>query len=264
MYKELATIKYGDTPTAFVVFDGNNTTVMDIEMAKNVAANGEMDTLDFKDGRFVPIVQGEIADELRHVSKRFLKRNKELTANMTFEDYVDTDFNFQSQDIDLMTTHDDIVLASIGTAFEARVGRESEWLLTIAFWSSWRDTMDHLMETLCIYAPHIRSIRQARNYDGFAMVTLPLKNRMAGFDLLSLRETAGVNFIYNLDTINTMEKRAKFAADCAPFLTRKMMNRMIPTNGGLAGLNGVLYEANRLSSKALAQRNIHYDAVRND
>lgn len=49
MYKELATIKDGDEIKGFVVHDGNEVSIMDVDQMKKEAAAGNVDTLYYED-----------------------------------------------------------------------------------------------------------------------------------------------------------------------------------------------------------------------
>lgn len=256
MYKELATIKTGSEVTGFVVYDGTSTIIIDMDQAKKAAAEGNMDTLDYKDGKFIPIIQGETANELKR--KLIMKRCIKRFAGMTFDEYVDNDCIFRKQDVDLMLTDNDIILANVCLAFEVRIRNNVNWMLTMSFWSSNKQAADRLQKLLLSYAPHIKTIYSAKNYDGFIIVNLPLTDPKCDFNLLTFQDNTGLNFLYNLDMMVNMEQRVKSAVNKFPFLYGKLMGKMIPTSGGLAGLTGVLREADRISSNVLSARGIDY------
>lgn len=65
MYTEIATIKDQGNVTGFLVYDGKKTQVMSLDDMKTEAAAGNVDTLSYKDGKFIPIIQGALKDELK-------------------------------------------------------------------------------------------------------------------------------------------------------------------------------------------------------
>lgn len=253
MHKELATIKDGENISGFVVYDGASTSIIDVEEMKNIAAAGCMDTLDYKNGNFIPIVQGNTAKKLR----RKVAYNK-IIDNMTFEDYVAMDCIFRKQDVDLMLRCDDIILANVCLALESRIADQSIWQLTMAFYSNRPQNISHLTNVLSTYKPGLRAVRHAHNYGSFIMLNLPLSNSKSDFDLLSFQQNTGFNFIYNLDIMGTMDMRIECMRQTVPFFTKKVLDMTRPTSKGLAGLTSVIREADRISSLALSSRGIDY------
>lgn len=251
MYTELATIKDKDAVTGFVVYDGGRTFTMDMETMKKEAAAGNVDTLLYRDGQFVPILQGPVAKELR---KRFcLKRARNMNDSMTFEDFVNRDCSFRKEDVDLMMENSDVMLTEICLA----VGRVPNYMLTMAFWSTHEETIHKLNMALSEYSPYIPMIRKFRVHDGFFMLNLPFKDERCGFDLLSLRETAGLNFIYNPGPLRNMTERMYFASKAMPVFG-KLYRLLSPTETDLNILFSAEREANRLSCVNLANRGVIY------
>lgn len=256
MYTELATIKDKETVTGFVVYDGSHTSTMDMETMKKEAAAGNVDTLFYRDGQFVPILQGPVAKELR---KKFcLKRARNMNDNMTFEDFVNRDCLFRKEDVDLMMENSDVVLAEICLA----IGQVTSYMapscvMTMAFWSVHKKAVDKLHDTLEGYSPYIPMIRKGRIHDGFFMLNLPFVNEKCGFDLLSLQEKTGLNFIYNPQPLRNMTERTYFASKAMPVFG-KLYRMMSPTEKDVNILFSTEREANRLSCVNLANRGVIY------
>lgn len=258
MYTELATIKDGNNIYGFVVYDGDHTFIMDMDRMKKEAAAGNVDTLTYHDGQFIPIIQGPIAKELRN--KFALKKARRAHAGMTFTDFVNQDCLFRKEDVGLMMTNKDVVLAEICLAF----GRAPKYMLTMVFWSMHKSAVDKLKSTLEEYSQNISTIRKGRICDGFFTLNLPLKDDKCNFDLLSLREKTGLNFIYNPEPLQNMAERVNSVADSVPFVG-KLYKLMSPTKTDLNILFSVEREANRLSSTALADHGVPYvlwDSIR--
>ena len=242
MYRELAVIKDIDTVTGFVVYDGLSTKIIDIDEAKQIAADGYMDTLKFEDGRFIPIVQGELADELKR--KFCLKNHKKCLASMTFSDFVANDCIFKKPAVDLMMKREDVILANVCLVLEIRIGNLSESTMVVSFWSSHKQAADQLRDALSTYAPYIKTIYKAHDYDGFITLNLPLTNPKCNFDLLKLQQKTGLQFLYNIDMMNNMKDRVALMLQSMPYLMKKMMSKAMPTNNAIARITDVLWEAN--------------------
>lgn len=116
MYTELAAIKDPDGICGFVVNDGTITMSIDMERAKRIAARGEMDTLAYEDGRFVPVIQGPLRREL--MEEKALKRYEKACENMTFEDFIANDTIFKNEDVLWMRENENAVLASVSMAYD--------------------------------------------------------------------------------------------------------------------------------------------------
>ena len=246
MYKELAVIKDENIVTDFVVWDGQFIEIVSMDDMKKFAAKGNVDTLDYQDGKFVPIIQGDVADELRN--KRLLKRVRKTTGRMTFEQFVDHDCIFRKKDVDLMLWTKSVVLANIVFAHEMRIGDVSGWMLTLVLWTTHPDMEKCLFEILSSYNLPKRGIR---SQGGFIMVNVPLSDPRTGFDILTFQEKTHLNFIYNIDMMENMKERMEHMMCNVGCLERFFMKNWIPTDKGLAGLKGVLREANHLSEKSL-------------
>lgn len=252
MLKELAVIKDRKDIIGFVVYDGLLTRIMPLKEMEKEAAAGYVDTLDFRDGAFVPILQGELADEFRKRGRGVLRRAKKRTASMDFGMFVDNDCIFRNRDVQLALAFPDVVLANVCIASAFRIQDVCGWNLTMAFWCMDPHSADILRDTFDRYADiGVRSMRNRKDCGGFLMLNLPLTDARHGFDLLTLQEETGLKFLYNLDMIENMQDRTRFMADNAPFLMRGIMRRMVPDDKSLAGLKGVLREANRISMKRL-------------
>lgn len=252
MMKELAVIKDREDIIGFVVYDGLLTRIMPLKEMEKEAAAGYVDTLDFKDGTFVPILQGELADELRKKGRGVLRRAKKWTASMDFDMFVDNDCIFRNRDVQLALAFPDIVLANVCVASCVRIQDVCGWNLTMAFWCMDPQPADTLRDAFDRHADTgIRSMRSRKDYGGFLMLNLPLTDARRGFDLFALQEETGLKFLYNLDMMENMQDRTRFMADNAPFLMRGIMRRMVPDDKSLAGLKGILREANRISMKRL-------------
>lgn len=256
MYKELATIKDGNKVTDFVVYDESSTMVIDINQAKKIAAAGDMDTLAYKDGCFIPIIQGKLADELK--KKSLLKKYKKQIGSITFNDFTSADCLFRKQDVDLMRTNDDVVLANVCVALNLKVGNMSIWIMTMAFWSEHSQAMERIKEVLSSYAPYIKTIPKMKDYGNFIMLNLPLTDSKCNFDLLTFQQETGLNFVYNLEAVSNMNERINFMMKFVPLFIAKLINMMRPTSGALAGLIGVLGEADRMSAKSLSAKGVDY------
>lgn len=252
MLKELAVIKDREDIIGFVVYDRLLTRIIPLKEMEKEAAAGYVDTLDFRNGMFVPILQGELADEFRKKGKGVLRRAKKRTASMDFNMFVDNDCIFRNRDVQLALTFPDIVLANVCVASCIRIKDICGWNLTMAFWCMNPQSADALRDAFDRYADAgIRSMRSRKDCGGFLMLNIPLSYAEHGFDLLTLQEETGLKFLYNLDMMENMQDRTRFMADNAPFLMRGIMRRMVPDNKSLAGLKGVLREANRISMKRL-------------
>ena len=254
MYKELATIKYGEEVTGFVVYDGYETKVIDKEYAKEIAAKMDMDTLTYKDGQFIPIIQGKLANDLK---KKLLWKsaNKHVRA-ATFEDYVNNDCIFQKQAIELMKTTYKIALANICLAFGVPVRNTVNWFLTIAFYSDPK-TADQIKNALLVYEPHIKSIQKMHDYGGFMMLNLPLYDAKCGFDLFTFQQKTGIQFLYNIDMIETIQERTQYIVNYYPYFIRKIMEKLIPSKESLKQLSDKIEEVNTQTIiTSLRRRNI--------
>lgn len=256
MYMELATIKDKDKITEFVVYDGSRTFIMDMETMKKEAAAGNVDTLFYCDGQFIPILQGPLAKELKR--KFCLKKARKMNKNMTFQDFVNNDCLFRKEDVDLMMENRDVMLAEICLAFgQASSYMAPSYVMTMAFWSIHKEAMDKLRDTLEGYSPYISMIRKGRIYDGFLTVNLPFAYEKCGFDLLSLQEKTGLNFIYNPQSLRNMAERAYRASESIPVIG-KLYRIMSPAEKDINILFSVEREANRISCANLAGRGISY------
>lgn len=246
MLKELATIKDGKRVTRFVVYDEDRqvTYTMDIEDAKAAAAAGNMDSLDFKDGRFIPVIRGSMAEELKSVSRRTLEKSRQRAARMSFDEFVKGDCIFRAGDVGLMHEYSDVVLADVCSAMESRVHGRFVWTLNLAFWSIQADAADRIMERLSEYVGHDRRMGVIRRYDSFIMVSLPLYDGLTRRGLLTLHEETGLRFLYNLDMMENVPGIMKDTAEVSPVLVRFLMNGMMPTKEGLDRLTEILREVN--------------------
>lgn len=251
MYMELATIKDKDQITGFVVYDGSRTFIMDMDTMKKEAAAGKVDTLFYRDGQFIPILQGPIAKELK---KKFcLKKTRKMNDSMTFQDFMNNDCLFRKEDVDLMMGNRDVILAEICLAF----GRMPNYMMIMTFWSMHKEAVDKLHGTLEEYSPYIPTIRKGRVHDGFFTTNLPFTNEKCGFDLISFQEKSGLNFIYNPQSLRNMAERTQRASESIPVFG-KLYRMMSPSEKDVNILFSVEREANRLSCVDLANRGIIY------
>ena len=131
MLKELAVIKDREDIIGFVVYDRLLTRIIPLKEMEKEAAAGYVDTLDFRNGMFVPILQGELADEFRKKGKGVLRRAKKRTASMDFNMFVDNDCIFRNRDVQLALTFPDIVLANVCVASCIRIKDICGWNLTM-------------------------------------------------------------------------------------------------------------------------------------
>lgn len=247
MYKELATIKDGNEVTGFVVYKDTDASVIDVDLMKKLAGDGTMDTLFCKDGKLVPTVQDSVADQFGFKSKRALERSIRIMENMTFNDYVNYDCNFRKSDVDLMENRSDTILANICTLQAMKLRNTAVYMMTMAFWSSSPQAVSRFKNVLQSYARHIKSINKMHDYGGFIMLNLPLKDPAHDFDILTLQQDTGLNFLYNMDMTGSLFDRTKHVADCMPFVGRKLMYHMLPDEKDIAIINSVTREANRIS-----------------
>lgn len=254
MLKELATIKDKSGIAGFLVYDGSRTYLLPTEEAKKEAAAGNIDTLYYLngqfnfDGRFIPIIQGDIEKDIKKRGIGAIKRAEKMTASMSFDDYVNNDCIFRNCDLQLALNLSDIVLGAVCLVQEMRVFGNAVFSLTMAFYCPDKQMADMLISTLKSYKG-IMSTRGMRNYDGFIMINLPLAAN--DFDLLTFQEATGLKFLYNLGMMDNMADRVRHVIDNEGFLSRMLMKWMTPTSGGIAGVTGVLREANRISLKQL-------------
>lgn len=243
MLKELAAVMDGDSVAGFVVYDGQLTKAISTEEAKREAAAGNIDVLGFADGQFVPILQGGIAEEIRKKGARYWNRAMERTGRMTFKDFVENDCLFEKAHVELAMARKGICLACVCLVYETL----SYMTLTSAFWCPDPRDADTLRDALDSYAAKVRSINRCRDYDGFLMVSLPFRDTRMGFRLLEFQEAAGMDFIYNLSTLQNMKERAAFVREGAGPLARYCMDMSAPTDAGLQELRRMLDESNRRS-----------------
>lgn len=238
MYTELATIKDSDNVCGFVVNDGTITMPIDLERAKRIAAHGEMDTLSYENGRFIPVIRGPLRHEL--MEKNALKRYEKACENMTFADFVANDTIFQNEDVLWMRENENAVLASVSMAHEIHGKSGLNYLITMAFWGWHREAAEQLELILTSYKPHIPSMKGYMNRDGFIMTNLPLRQSDCGFELLKLADEAGVSIRYNLESLDNMMERAEFMLKCSPFFTGLMLRTMMPTRAGMDELSKLI------------------------
>ena len=231
MYTELGAIKDLNGVCGLIVNDGTITMSIDMERAKRIAARGEMDTLAYEDGRFVPVIQGPLRREL--MEEKALKRYEKACENMTFEDFIANDTIFKNEDVLWMRENENAVLASVSMAYEIHGKNELNYLMTLAFWSWHREATERLELVLASYKPYIPSMTGYVNRDGFIMTNLPLRQPDCGFELLKLADEAGVHMRYNLESLDNMTERARFMLKCSPFFTGLMLRAMMPTQAGM-------------------------------
>ena len=249
MYKELATIKDGDLITGFLMYDGTKTLIMDIETAKIEAAAGNIDTLGYENDQFIPIVQGEIAEELKE--KGILENYENACKTMTFEDFVRYDAQFQKDDVDLMMSRDDAALANIGTVLETDVPGTGKHvlMLTMVFWS--RDGKNNASDLMAIRLS-ASAIGTVHSYGNFVMVNIPaVKTDRIDLDLAAIQKTIGAHVLYNLDVIRDARERTMFSTNAVPEGLRRTMGQALPTEDTINQLVAIAEAANKASMAVL-------------
>lgn len=247
MYKELATIKTEKEVTGFIVYDGTKTSVMTIDQMKKEAANGNIDSLSYKNGEFIPILKGDIVKEMKRVFVS--KRYKKLLKTMSYEDFVDTDCIFQQKDIELVNHNlfkGNLVLACIGSMFISDGLR-----LTIAFYSPNSCAITHVKEQLHSYG---RRYKVAKDFDNFIMLNLPLYDDKTGFNFHMFQIKMGIRILFNLDSLETMNKRMDNLISCYPKFLRNRINTMRPTSEDIYNLADMLLCNNAATISTLSKR----------
>lgn len=248
MYKELATILTPDKSLGgFVVYDdeSGDTMVMNPEEMARKAELGLVDTLRYdKDTKsFIPDF-GQFHIEGR--GRRFLKHIKNQMQNMTFKEFVDNDCNFRMQDIKLMETHDDLILAAACAGFVTNMPDMACCQLTMSFYSSWDDAIDRLCEYFGRYgAKRLPGVKSMKRYGNFVMINLPFIDSRTGFSLETLGELAGVHILFNPDKTESIVKNTQTMVKHMPFFTRCLMARLAIDEQKAASLMYFLQAANR-------------------
>lgn len=232
MYKELATIKDGNEPTHFLVWDGEKCDILTMDKMKEEAAAGNVDTLAYEDGKFIPILQGNI---LKDIKKSLLpkRRSQKVCNDMTFEDFVDNDVVFQEKDFSQLAG---TILATVCAALEIKnKTAPSMWQLTIAFYSPNQKNMDNLREKMNQFGWRYKI---GKDYGDIILANMFVAQDDFSYELLRLQVAAGVELLFNMETFDVMDKRMDFYFHCLGFFARKIISKMRPSAAGLLSLAG--------------------------
>lgn len=65
MLRQLAIIKDNDIVTGFIMHDGTSSFIMSRDDVELYAKNGMVMSLHYRDGKFIPVIQGKEAEELK-------------------------------------------------------------------------------------------------------------------------------------------------------------------------------------------------------
>lgn len=249
MYKELATIKDGDEIKGFVVHDGNEVSIMDVDQMKKEAAAGNVDTLYYEDGQFIPILQGEIAKQIKRKRPIVLRNHRKVLKTMTFEDFVNADVLFSQEDVDIMDNDNHTVLACVAGALEIQMSTApNAWRLVVGFWGKHEEDVDRIWNHLMSYG---NVAKTAKRYGNFFMVNLPMRDNETNFGIISFWRDTGVNLIYNLESMDTIDQRFDRLTACMPRFVRNFYEKMRPTTNGVYALKCVLMASNKMAAKKL-------------
>lgn len=264
MLKELATIRDKEEVTGFLMFDGMKNRILDVEEAKQKASEGQIDTLGYKDGKFIPILQGDILNEMKGLT---LHRWRKICQKMTFEEFVNADCLFRKSDIDLMKKDEDIVLATICNAFEAIAKTGSKWFLTVSFYGQKTELIDRVQGKLAKKLFHNEKKPVSRRSGNFLILNVMFetgKRESDSFvgiqlweDLMKLMETEGIKFIWNPETLRNIGERVNLYMSTMPVIGC-LLGRLIPTEKGLHMIFALEREMNRMTSAALLKQGITY------
>lgn len=257
MYRELAAIMDGDTVTGFVTYDGSDVVLMDMEDMKEAAAAGLVDTLEFHDGRFVPVVKGSTAEELSHYGPGVLRRTRKIARNMDFKAYLENDCIFRKQDVDAVGTGIPYaVLANICSAQRLSIKGITVWRLELAIWARHPYAHAKVKGYINSWSDRIQSAQGMQDYGGFLKVSLPLHDLSTGFRLLDLQHETDTAFLYNRDMLDGLPKRNQFMLGNATFLARPLLRRMMPTESEIEELYDVADTANLISREIFRKHGI--------
>lgn len=246
MYTELATIKTEKKVTGFIVYDGAKTSVMTLDQMKKEAANGNVDSLYYKDGKFIPILKGNVAKEMRRVFMS--KKYKKILKTMSYEDFVDTDCIFQQKDIELVNhniSKGNLVLACIGLIFAP-----DDLRLTIAFYSPNYCDIVRVKEQLRSYG---RRYKVQKDYGNLIMLNLPLYDDKTGFDFHTFQIKMGIRILFNLDSLENMNKRMDNLISCYPKFLRNLISTMRPASKDIYDLADMLLCNNTATLSTLSK-----------
>lgn len=254
MYKELATILTPDRGLGgFIVWDdeSGDTQVMSPEEMAKKASLGIVDTLAYDETTKSFIPDGRNFS-MNGVSKRLLKHIKRSMQGITFKEFVDNDCNFRKQDMKIMNSHDNVILASVSTGFEVRVGCVSSWHLIVAFYSEHGDAIDRLYECFGRYCRKgLSTLKNMRRYGNFILVNVPLVDERSGFSLLELGRMTGTQILFNPEKTRNIVKNTCSIVEKIPFLQRCLLKHMIPEEERARFLLYTLRNINRVACREL-------------
>lgn len=225
MYTEIATIKDQGNVTGFLVYDGKKTQVMSLDDMKTEAAAGNVDTLSYKDGKFIPIIQGALKDELK--KKSLFGRTKKLTRNMTFEDFVDLDAIFEASDVKCMEQNLDVILVTTGLMYDAVVKGRHRSMLVLSMWVGSEDAKVRIEQLMTQYEDVMPLFKNRKSRDGSILFTYALNSST---DILLRLSCEGYHILWNFEAFDNMEDRCRELTNAAPWLVRMITRHMIPTS----------------------------------
>lgn len=226
MYKELATIRRGKVPSRFLVYDGRYIFIMDMERMKTEAAAMNVDTLGYDEGLLVPVLRNEV--KWNGKTKRAARKYRKGLRNMTFEDFVDHDILFQEDHIRTMNESETpVICASVCSLFEGRKGSGNSVIqMLIAFYSPDKNAMYQLRKEL---GKKGNMVRISKDYGDMMLVSISLHMNDFSYELLSIQQGAGVDFLFSMDTFDNMDKRMDRLMKNMGFFTGKIMKTICPS-----------------------------------
>lgn len=245
MYTEIATIKDKGSIAGFLVYDGQTTSVMDVETMKREASAGNVDTLSYKDGKFIPILQGPLKDEMKkaHASRQYERQLK----NMTFEDFVSRDGVFELSDVKLMEYNPDVILATAGLMLDATFKGKTFTMVTISLWTQSEDLKEWIKWLLDHYKEAAPYMEGYRLHGGSFLFNYVPGGPSDILNTLSIDHS----ILWNLEAFDNMEERTRETVACMPWLIRLLAKRIIPTTDRIEEVKNHFADCDRQAREAL-------------
>lgn len=226
MLRQLATIKDNDNVTGFIMHDGFSSFIMSRDDAELYASHGMVMSLYYRDGKFIPIIQGDEARELKKA--HMLRKYKKAMASMTFDDYCDTDCLIRQWHINLLKdAGKPVIIGSVCNVMGRynNISCGESILLTMGFYSSDIAAIQKLKSRLSAFGKQPK----IKDYGNFILATVPFHSiRNDKLDLTTLENTSHYDIVYSLDGLATSDKRWNLLLSTAPCLNRLVLKLFRP------------------------------------